>query len=135
MNTEEIFHVGLQHPNDVRKTILESTKEIIYSLQKFEKLKAVRVEKSEQIIRLKKEILELIRLIDIFRKELPKTKLRAKENFNKIEPLKIPNKIKVDDNKESFKEEVNNNNNDKTNELDKLEMELSDIESKLNNLI
>ena len=133
MAKEEIFHVGIEEPKEIRKNILESTRQVIYSLQRFEKLKAVRIEKAEKIILLKKQIIELLRLVEIFRKELPKTKLRAKENIDKIEPLNIP--VVKKEIREKRDKPVKEQTTKKINELDKLEYELSQIESKLNNLI
>ena len=114
----EVFHVGISNPGDIRRTLLESSKQVIYSLQRFEKVRALRVEKTEAIVKIKSQIAELTQLMLVLKKELPKTKLRASRAPDKIEPLEEPTRHKLRG----------------AGELDKLEMELREVESKLNRL-
>jgi len=120
----EVFHVGIKNPDDFRRAVLESSKQVIYSLQRFEKLSAIRSEKIKKIIDIKNNIAELTQIIKVLKKELPKTKLRAASHSGiptRIEPLAI----KVSG-KPRYTQE--------TNDIDKLEVELQDVEKKLNRL-
>jgi len=120
----EVFHVGIKNPDDFRRAVLESSKQVIYSMQRFEKLSAIRSEKIKKTIEIKNNVAELTQLIKVLKKELPKTKLRASSRSGiptKIEPLTVPVSTKPRYTKEA-------------NDLDKLELELQDVEKKLNRL-
>lgn len=113
---ENIFHVGIKDPIELRKNLLESSRDIIKSLQKHERFKAIRERKIEQIIKLKNVMSDIEKLNKRLKAELPKIELRAKE---KEEIPKKYKKIKPSGN---------------ISEVEKLEKELDFIESKLNEL-
>ncbi|MCK4589311.1 MAG: hypothetical protein KAT77_02630 [Nanoarchaeota archaeon] len=73
---EEVFFVGVQDPLEVRRNILETSKEMVQFLQQHEKLKTLRNEKQEAIKRLREDVRQLKLYINKLRKALPKTKLR-----------------------------------------------------------
>lgn len=72
----ESYFVGIYDPIDVRRNILESSKEIVKSLQSFEKIESIREEKLKTIKDMKKIMAELELLISKLADKLPKTKLR-----------------------------------------------------------
>lgn len=74
---EEVFFVGVQDPLEVRRNILEVSKEMVQFLQQHEKLKTMRNEKEESIKRLKEDVRQLKLYISKLRQVLPKTKLRV----------------------------------------------------------
>lgn len=109
---QELFFVRVSNPSNLRRNILESSKEIIESLKRYENLKLIRKEKSENISKLKGDVKEIISLISKLKSKLPKVDI--KEEKEAIVP-----------NKKDFKKEA------KTTELEKLESELRNIEGKL----
>lgn len=74
---EEVFFVGVQDPLEVRRNLLEASKEMVQFLQQHEKLKTLRNEKQEAIKRLKEDVRQLKLHINKLRHALPKTKLRV----------------------------------------------------------
>lgn len=73
---EEVFFVGVQDPLEVRRNILEASKEMVQFLQQHEKLKTLRNEKEEAIKHLKEDVRQLKLHVNKLRQVLPKTKLR-----------------------------------------------------------
>lgn len=125
---EDIYHIGIHEPDDIRRTLLESSRNVIFSLQRFEKLKLLRVEKTTKMVDLNNQIDELVKLIGFLKKELPKIKTKTVSDADKvpdvIEPLKMPKFKKID------KFQTMSNIND----LDRLENELLEVEERLNKL-
>lgn len=76
-NKEEGFFVGINNPIDVRRNILECSREMIKTLQSIEKIGVIRVEKVKRIQQLKTVARELDLLVTKLRNNLPKTHLRA----------------------------------------------------------
>ena len=90
---ENTFHVGIKDPIELRKNLLESSRDIIKSLQKHERFKAIREEKIEQIIKLKNVMGDIEKLNKRFKAELPKIELRAKKEeiskkYKKTKPFR-----------------------------------------------
>jgi len=142
--SKNVFYVGIKEPIEVRKYVLETSKDIVQYLQRVEKFKSVRLEKTENLNKLKETMNELTRLVIKLKSSLPKTSLRTrlhkheeeimKESLAKVlsekeEPQK---KFKIEEKKQTIKEapEIRK---PKT-ELEKLEAELNEIESKLTKL-
>ena len=111
---ENIFYVGVKDPIELRKSLLESSRDIIKSLQKHESFKEIREEKTEQIIKLKNVMSDIEKLNKRLKAELPKIELRAKEEISKKYKKIKPSK--------------------NISEIEKLEKELDFIESKLNEI-
>ena len=117
---EEVVFVSIEGPSALRRNILESSKETIESLKKYEDLKAVRKEKIQNIMKFKEDAKEIIKLIDKLKSTLPKTHIKVPEEKPVIEEKKeeikpVPKPLP-------------------TTEIEKLQYELDDIESKLNAL-
>ena len=127
---KELFFVKLKEPNEVRRNILETLKEIVEVLHKFERFKHIRHEKIEKISRLRALLKQANKMLGDLRLKLPQTNLRA----NIIRQTQKPQNV---DHKRGKK--VNPTESQKIpkkdmTELEKLEAELSAIEGKLKNL-
>ncbi|MBN2422689.1 hypothetical protein JXB41_05650 [Candidatus Woesearchaeota archaeon] len=72
------FFVGVTNPLDVRRNVLESSREMIQTLQSYEKIKKIRESKVRRIQQLRTVIRELDLLFSKLKSSLPKTHLRAK---------------------------------------------------------
>lgn len=115
---EDIFYVGIKNPLDVRRGLLESYKYMIKGLQMHEKFKSTREEKIEQIIRLRNVMEDIEKLNARLKAELPKTELRAKNtNVEQTMPKTTYSRAPK-----------------KMSEVERLERELDDIESKLSEI-
>lgn len=129
---EEPYFIGLSDPVELRRHILEPTREVIQFLQSYEQFKKTKEEKTQAILQLKED-LRLIKIeINKLRKLLPKSKIKAEKTYRKIEKeivkeQKAPKKIEVAPLPETRPRPL-------PSELDALEKELSDIERKLGRL-
>jgi hypothetical protein len=106
------FYVGISDPVQLRRMLLECSKQILQSLQDYEVLQHTREEKIKQMIQLKYIIKEIYTLNDQLGRVIPKIQLRASKEEKEM-PLP-ENKRKKD--------------------LDSFESELDKIEEKLNSL-
>jgi len=144
---EDVFFVGLKEPSQLRRTVLETSKEAVHTLQQYERFKEVRIEKTKEILRLKGIFKELDNLITKLKVKLPKTSLRVKaakeEEEAKIiidEGNNIEEEIKEHRAKGGRKKLRNVKNAlvkkpaKRLSEVEKLEAELNDIEEKLGNI-
>jgi len=113
---ENLFYAGIKNPVELRKSLLESSRDVIKSLQKHERFKVVREEKAEQIIKLKNVMNDVEKLNIRLKAELPKTELRAKKEEG------IP---------KNYKKTARPSNMSK---IEQLEKEIDFIESKLKDI-
>jgi len=125
--SKDIFFVEVREPEEVRRNILESLKDIVEALQRFEKFKETRKDKIEHINKLGKILKETNKLIPILKNSFPEAKIRAA----KISRRKTPKKEKISAGKKKTSEEMTKK---PVTELQKLESELSEIEGKLGSL-
>jgi|TARA_B100002003_G_C13810385_1_gene399517 predicted GIY-YIG superfamily endonuclease len=116
-NTEKTFYVGINDPAEIRKELLSCSKDIIGVLKNYDRVNLVREEKVEKIISLKKVLSELKRLSNMLKEKLPSDKVRAKTVVKK--------KVKKGDVKKTAPENK---------QISRLENELNEIESRLNNM-
>jgi hypothetical protein len=107
------FYVGVSNPLDVRRNLLECSREMIQTLQSYEKIKKIRDMKIKRIHQLKTVIRELDLLFSKLKSTLPKTHLRAK-----VKEIRSSLKYKPSDIKDM-------------NELEKLESQLKDVEQEI----
>lgn len=130
---KEIFFVGVKEPVEIRRNILEASREMILLLQMYEKFKLVREEKRREMEKLRGLVREIAVLASRIKRHLPKTDLRALP----IEEIKkkdvLPKKQKESVTNEDMKREEKTLTREIT-EIEKLEAELASIEKKLNNL-
>ena len=120
MKKEDIYFVRIDEPSELRRTLLESSKTVVRSLQMYEALRVLRVEKVEEIMNLKKRISELDLLISKLKRSLPKSK-KPNIDFERKENIRNIRNIRVEPKEEG-------------NELLRLERELREIENKLSNI-
>lgn len=116
---KEIFYVGIKDPTEIRRNLLESTKDVVTFLKSYENFKKVRAEKVEEISKLKATIEDITRLINKLNRELPRTRLRAEPQPEKkaktVRRAPVPKKPRLSD-------------------VEKLGKELEEIENKLKTL-
>ncbi len=116
---ENPLFVGITEGDELRRSMLECSKDILESLKEHEKLKNVREEKMILIHQFRRDIRELSRSINSLKTYLPNTKdVGIKSPSTK--KIKKPKMVKVEKPAKTA--------------LEKLESELTDIENKLKNL-
>jgi len=106
----ENYFVGIYDPVDVRRNLLESSKEAVESLQSFTKLEDIRKKKIRHVREMKIIMEELDLLVGKLREKLPKSHLR-----NTLDISDKPKQGAV-----KF-----------TSELERLESQLNELESEL----
>ncbi len=132
---KQLFFVELRNPVQVRRNLLEAQKEIVESLQRYENIKFIRNKKIESIEKLRKDIKELIKLISNFKTVLPSAKIKEAQMIVKEVMRPKKRKKKSAKKKKAVKHKVQSQEEIKPmSELEKLEAELSAIESKLGSL-
>ena len=86
---EELFFVQIQEPNEVKRSILESLRDIVESLHRFERFKSARDGKLAIINRLRAQVREINKLISRLKELLPEAKLRgAKPALKEVRVLR-----------------------------------------------
>ena len=126
MDDKYSYFVGIREPVQVRRSLLECTKEVIHHLQKYEQVKQPRVEKLKRILELKHIFEDIDKLNADLKAEFPKADLK----FSPAEKIPIKEKKEFDDrNPKPVKV-----GRREANELEKLEAELNMIENRLNKL-
>lgn len=123
MADEEILFKKIDNPFELRRSLLEASKQMIHGLQKYERLKSIRTKKAEEVSKLKSTLREINLLNAKLKKEFPdllfKTQ-KAKEEKGKA---------KAEKKKEEAKPEKKDSR-----ELVDLEKQLKDIEKKLESI-
>ncbi|MBN1544725.1 hypothetical protein JW898_04655 [Candidatus Woesearchaeota archaeon] len=109
------YFVQIRDPADVRRSILGSSKQIIQILQRYERIKSLRVKKLEKISQLRGLNKEINLLVAKLKKEFPAAEMRVR--IGKEEKVTRKGKAEL-----------------KGNELAKLESELRMIEDKIGRL-
>ncbi|MEK6983083.1 MAG: hypothetical protein AABX33_00785 [Nanoarchaeota archaeon] len=125
----EAFFIQVKEPNEIRRNILETLKEIIQVLRRFENFKHTRHEKLERMHKLKGLLKDANKLFGNLKRRLPQTNLKPIFIEETPRPAaKALKKKKIDKTREEKtpKKEMT--------QLEKLETELGAIESKLKNL-
>lgn len=122
--SKDIFFVEVKEPEEVRKNILESLKEILESLQRFEKFKETRKDKIYHINKLKNIVKDANKLVFDLKGYFPETKIRTVKAISKATERKKP----------GIRKKGEATERKPMTELQKLESELSEIEGKLESL-
>lgn len=133
---KDVLYVGVQSPIEMRRTILESTRDVVEIMQKYEKFRAVREEKIATVKQLKEEVKEITKLVNKLKSELPKVDVRVrlhKEQEAAEKEAKAAKKEKkaVKKAPEKQKKAAAPPKVKELSDLEKLEAELSSIEQKL----
>ena len=123
-----LFFVQITEPDLVRRNILESLKQILELLQGFEKFKQIRHEKTNKIQKLRTLVRHTNKMMAELKSKMPQTSLRVAVQKQPRNPVKEITHKK----KEMIKSKVPKK---ETTELERLQSELSAIESKLKNFM
>ncbi len=118
--SNELFFVQIREPSEVRRGILESLKKILELLQRFEKFRHIRHDKLMKIQKLKVLMKDANKLMGELKSKLPQTSLKGVVVKETSKQPKKPAKKKEEQQPKKNKSE-----------LERLEAELSAIESKL----
>ena len=126
----ELFFVQVKEPSEVRRNILETLRDIVEVLRRFEKFKHLRHEKLEKINNLRGLLKETNKVFGTLKSKLPQTNLRA------TVVREAPKHAKKTHHRKSKKAKVAEEKMPKKEitDADKLEAELNAIESKLKSL-
>lgn len=109
------FYVGVKEPVSLRRNLLESSKGIVQGLKDYEKLKLIREKRHEKILEFRDKINEILTLLSGLKEYLPKHELKEEVYVkSKTEKTKKVD-IKID-------------------EIDRLEQDLAEIESRLGSM-
>ena len=131
--SNELFFVEIREPEEVRKHILETLKDILQVLQRFEKFKHLRHKKLESIHKLSGLVKDANKMLGTLKSRLPQTSLRASVVKETSKQPKKSHHKKSKKSKSSEEKQEKAPRREVT-ELDKLESELNAIESKLKSL-
>lgn len=112
---EEAYYVNIREPNETRRRLLETSREVVLALQKYEGFKLKNNKKQDFVNLLRKNFKEINELIIRLKKELPQVKVKKAPTLE----IKRSAPVKVSKAKGA---------------LTDLERELNDIESKLKDL-
>ena len=123
-----IYFVEVKEPNEVRRHILETLKDIVEVLHRFERFKSTRQQKIENIQKLRVMIKDANKMLGTLKTKLPQTSLKAVAD----EPKQIK-KIHHKKLKKVTAKQAEVQKRGMT-ETEKLEAELSMIEGKLKSL-
>ena len=116
---EKAFYIGVKNPENLRRNILESSRDIIGILKQHHKLKQLRDQKKDAAEKLNAEIKEIKSGLAKLKKAFPAVPVRDKPVDVSLESKAAPS--------EPMTKKV-------MSEVDKLEAELQQVESKLANL-
>lgn len=129
---KEPLFVGLDDPVELRKHILEPTREVIQFLQSYEEFKKTKEEKTQALLQLRGELKNIRTSFNRLRRLFPRNKAKAEKTCQKIKKeikkerklpsASLPEEAPAIPNRKSFPE------------LDSLERELGEIEKKLDTL-
>lgn len=128
----------VKRPDEVRKDILQTLRDIVEALRRFEKFKHIRHEKSLNIQKLRSLLKDSNKMLGSLRLKLPKTSLKAvtvNEVLPKHDKSAHNEKEKPKEKEKTYKELKKDKEPKKElTELEKLEAQLSAIEGKLKDL-
>ena len=120
---ESLLFVGITNKDELRRDVLECSRDVLESLRDYEKFKSTKDEKQKLIHTFKEDIKEITKLMNKLKASIPKVKgtdIKRPERkaVKTVEETKF---VRVEKPKEKT-------------ELERLESELDDIEGKLNSL-
>lgn len=126
-----LFFVEVKEPSEVRRNILEILKDIVETLQRFEKFKRIRHEKIENMHKLGHLLKDTNKMLGSLKSKLPQTNLRAVVKEAQGQPKQSKSHHRK---KKKGKAAAEKPRQKDATELEKLESQLSAIESKLKSL-
>jgi len=119
---EDPLFVGITNADELRRSVLECSKDILESLRSYEKFKSLKEEKLKLIHQFRSDVKEVAKLINAIKGSLP----NVREDI-----IKKPEAKKVKD--ERIKT-IRVEKPIQRTELERLEEELDEIEGKLNSI-
>ena len=126
----ELYFVEVTEPDEIRRHMLQSLRDILGTLQKFERMYARKNEKLAKIQRLRELMRESHKLMGVLKTRLPQTNIKPHfERHVQKEAKEAPKEEKKPKAKEQPKSPK------KMTEMERLEAELSAIEGKLKQLV
>ena len=126
---EDVLFVEVREPSEVRRNILESLKNIVETLQRFERFKHIRKEKIRSINKLSSDLKGINKMISDLKSAIPETKLREIKIKSILKEEEKPKKKKHGKRHKEAEEKQK-----PLTEVDRLESELGAIEEKLRGL-
>ena len=140
-----VFFVGINDTKDLKRALIESTKDTIVFMQKYETVLKIRAEKNEHINHLKELVKEITKMVSGLKSKLPESEIHRKLGSEEIsierqileEGLKQKREVeekKSSSAKKTVKTEKNNNSEEKNKakeEMEKLESQLKELENRL----
>ncbi len=124
----EIFFVEVKEPSEVKRNVLETMKEILELMQQFERFKRLRHEKLLKIQKLRSLVKDTNKIFGVLKSKLPQA------SFKTMTPKPVQRHERKPAAKKEKTPKEDAQKKHKT-ELDRLEAELSAIESKLKNFV
>lgn len=122
MEERDMFYVEIQNPLEVRRNLLEASRDLLRGLQKYEDLKKVRANKVKEITKLKNILKEINALFNQAKNHMPAV-------FVKVPEPRVIGKARHAPRIKSAEVDAR-----KPREVAELEKQLKDIEGKLTGL-
>ena len=80
----DTYFVGIQDTRDLKRALLEATRDTVVFLQRYENFNKIKNEKNETIAELKKRIKEISSVVADLKRKLPESELHKKLNKEEI---------------------------------------------------
>ncbi len=125
----ELFFVNIKDPSEIRRNILEILRDILTTIQSFEKFKYLRHEKFENMHKLRILVKDTNKMLADLKAKLPQTSIKA--TIVKEVPK---HQLKTHTKKKKGKAIEQKTVKREMTDIEKLETQLSAIESKLKSL-
>ncbi len=140
------FFVGLHDTKDLKRALLESTRDTIMFMQKYENILKIRKEKNEAIDHLKKLVKEINKMVSSLKQKLPESEIHRKlgseeiaiekqilsDNIETKERIAKPKLKPSKANKEKKENSTTKGaQEDEPDEMEKLESQLKELENRL----
>ncbi len=131
---EEPVYIGIENPVEVRRALLESSKNLIKILQKGERLRENKRHKQQLILQLKETMREIVQLIAQLKSNMPRIRVSSLPKRHAATPI-THNKEADTATKQAIKQMAPPKPRPiQLTEAQKFEKELQDIEEKLKRL-
>lgn len=137
---DEPVYIGIENPTEVRRALLESSKNLIKILQNGERLRENKRRKQEMMLQLKETMREIAQLISQLKSQMPRVRISSLPRKHAEKPI-----VRAKEADKAAKQAIRKMESPKPfqpptprptplTESQKLERELQDIEEKLKRL-
>ena len=127
---QDLFFVGIRDSVELRKELLLSSKNVLDSLRKYEQYKVIKDQKFQYVAELKRVFDELLVLNKKLRGKMPKVPGKTPM----LPGAKEPVEVEEPQVKQSQKQSIKMERQEKLSKLDMLEQELARVEERLGRL-